>query len=174
MGANGAIVSQSPPATQPAAAAPDDLRQEVQQLRAQLQQTQSREQALEQQVQKQSQQMSQQNAEVQQQIIQDADTHSNFMSSLSGVASFDPQSGFQLMSDDGNFRVHPFVLLQVRDVTNWRNGAKADGSDDTENGFEIRRMQWGIEGNVFNPDLTYRILFRPSARGAMRRCLMPG
>ena len=62
---------------------------------------------------------------------------------------------FYLGSEDGNFLFKPFAHLQFRDVTVRRQDFKPGGDDDTQNGFEVRRMRFGFVGNAFTPDLTY-------------------
>jgi hypothetical protein len=62
---------------------------------------------------------------------------------------------FTLQSPDGNYVLRPWFHLQVRDVTSVRQNFKVGGADDTENGFEIRRLRFGFDGNVITPNLTY-------------------
>jgi hypothetical protein len=62
---------------------------------------------------------------------------------------------FTLRSDDGNFLLHPWFQLQFREVLNYRDGVPPDGGSEWENGFEVRRMKFGVDGNVFSPDTTY-------------------
>ena len=62
---------------------------------------------------------------------------------------------FTVQSSDGNFVLRPWFHLQVRDITSVRQDYKVGGADDTENGFEIRRLRFGFDGNLVTPDLTY-------------------
>jgi hypothetical protein len=62
---------------------------------------------------------------------------------------------FTLQSPDGNYVLRPWFHLQIRDVTDDREHYKVGGADDTENGFEIRRLRFGFDGNVITPNLTY-------------------
>jgi hypothetical protein len=63
---------------------------------------------------------------------------------------------FILQSADGKFSLSPSFQLQVRNVTNISD----DGDDtSTENGFELRRVKAGVNGNLFSKDLTYEFLF---------------
>lgn len=62
---------------------------------------------------------------------------------------------FTLQSTDGNFVLRPWLHMQLRDVTNVRQDFKVGGADETDNGFELRRMRFGFDGNVFGPNLTY-------------------
>ncbi len=98
-------------------------------------------------------------------LIRDADQHSQLFTVSPIGTGYDPSKGFVIASDDGNFLLHPFLLLQVRDVTNWRDEGKSDGASDTQNGFEIRRMQIGFDGNVFNPNWTYRLFIQTDRSG---------
>jgi hypothetical protein len=100
------------------------------------------------------------------QVLHDADLHSQFaLMTPDSEAGWDPNTGIYLKSDDGNFLIHPFVLLQVRNVSNFREEEKTGGSSDSQNGFEIRRMQLGADGNVYSPDLTYRIFVQTDRAG---------
>jgi hypothetical protein len=96
-----------------------------------------------------------------QEVLKDADHHSRLMSVSDVTAGYD-QRGFFLASDDRNFVLSPFVLFQVRENTAYRQHAKPGGGDDTQSGFEIRRVQFGLDGNVITPDLTYRIFWQSS------------
>lgn len=98
-------------------------------------------------------------------LIRDAEQHSQLFTESPIGSGYDPSKGFIIAGDGGKFLLHPFLLLQVRDVTNWRDDAKTDGASDTQNGFEIRRMQIGFDGNVFNPDWTYRIFIQTDRSG---------
>lgn len=97
-----------------------------------------------------------------QQVLHDADAHEDLMSIASFPPSYDPNIGFLLRSDDGNFSLNPGVLLQFRDETAIRQripaggGGEAGGSgSDVQNGFEIARVRLIFGGNLFSPNLTY-------------------
>jgi phosphate-selective porin OprO and OprP len=155
------------PATQPSQESPADVHKEMQDLRAQMEKMKLREQTLEKKLQEQetAAASAQSMAVVTAGVIHDADQHSQLFTESAVGSGYDPTRGFIIASEDGNFLLHPFLLLQVRNVTNWRDGAKANGSDDTQNGFEIRRMQIGFDGNVFTPDLTYRLFIQTERSG---------
>ena len=87
----------------------------------------------------------------------DAAKHSQPMSfaDVDGFMSGFTLERFTLQSTDGRFVLRPWLHLQFRDVTNDRQDFKVGGADDTENGFEVRRMRFGFDGNLFTPDLTY-------------------
>lgn len=95
-------------------------------------------------------------------VLRDADRQSRLMD-LSGMsAGWNADRGFFIRSDDGKFLLSPFVLFQARYAMSIRQEARPDGGSDTQSGFEIRRLQFGIDGNVFTPDLTYRIFWQSS------------
>jgi len=75
------------------------------------------------------------------------------------LAGYDSAKGFVLRSDDGKFLLHPWVLLQFRNVTNYNDGTAA-GGDNLDNGFEVRRLKFAVDGNVFSPDTTYMFIWQ--------------
>jgi hypothetical protein len=159
----------APPTTRESAAggtsgpaAPQDLQQQVSQLRSELEQSKAQQQALQDKLAAQSQQAP---PTTQPSNPVKFEQHSdNFLDALPTNVTFDLQKGLRFTSDDGDFMIHPFTLVQIRNVTNIREDAKA-GSTDTENGFEIRRMQLGADGNLFSPDITFRIFIQTERSG---------
>ena len=93
-------------------------------------------------------------AKTTEQVIDDAVRRSQMLEI--GAFSAGHKSGrFYLGSEDGNFLLRPFIHTQIRDVTVVRQDFKPGGDSDTQNGFEIRRLRFGFDGNAFTPDLTY-------------------
>ena len=141
------------PATQPSNAA---MQKRILALQARIDQLAARQQAVQ-----------SHNEAVLRQISDDADRHSQLMSigpaSTGNVSGgYDPGIGFILQSDDGNFSLHPGLLLQFRyDVNNrnqilpGRGGVTGKQGDDTESGFEFTRFRLSLDGNVISPLLTY-------------------
>jgi hypothetical protein len=88
-------------------------------------------------------------------VIKNADKHSVLLDETGS-----PYLGgwrndkFTLQSADGNTVLHPWFQFQPRHVTNYREDAK-NGEADIQNGFEIRRMKFGVDGSIFTKDLTY-------------------
>lgn len=148
---------------------PADVQNEVRSLRGEVQDLKTREKALEDQLQRVSAEASKPDREALlqtvQAVLQDADRNSTLLDMGDATSGYDPDRGFFIASGDGKFYAHPFFLLQIRDATNWSQDEKADGNDDTQNGFEIRRMQLGAEGNVFTPDFTYRVFIQTERNG---------
>jgi hypothetical protein len=93
------------------------------------------------------------------QVAADADHRSQLLAEGGGfMAGWD--NGFKIRSAEGNFLLHPWFQMQFRNITNFRQDAKQSGQgDDLQNGFELRRMKFGFDGNVFSKDLTYLFLW---------------
>jgi hypothetical protein len=89
----------------------------------------------------------------------DADRRSNLLAPEGFTAGYTNER-FLIQSSDGRYVLHPWLQLQFRDVTTYRDDAQHNGRDsDTQNGFEIRRLKFGFDGNAVTPDLTYLLQF---------------
>ena len=97
-------------------------------------------------------------------ILHDADQRSKLIGEAADVSA-GYNNGFYIRSKDGRFSWRPSLLFQFRGAATWRDGAKADGSDDFQSGFEVRRMRFIMNGNAFGPDLTYRIYWDTNREG---------
>lgn len=62
---------------------------------------------------------------------------------------------FIIQSTDGTFTLHPNFQFQFRNSTDYRRDATAGGGDQTDNGFELRRMKFGFEGTAYDKNLHY-------------------
>jgi hypothetical protein len=107
---------------------------------------------------------------VMQEIQADADRHSELMSEVGFFSGYDPDVGFIVQSEDGNFSFHPGVLMQFRNVTDFRSripagegGVTGKQGDDTQNGFEMTRFRLTLDGNLFSQLLTYYVQFADDA-----------
>ncbi|MCY2952341.1 MAG: porin [Planctomycetota bacterium] len=90
-------------------------------------------------------------------VLRDAEKRSQLLANGEMGAGYD--NGFYIRSGS-DFYFHPWLQFQFRNVTNWRQEAKHDGQEDnTQNGFEVRRMKFGFDGHVFSPNLTYQFLW---------------
>jgi hypothetical protein len=108
-----------------------------------------------------------------------ADKQSKLMSVGPGLVGYDPESGFNITSDDGNFLLHPWVLGQFRGAINDRQSVQAfsggqSGGGTTvpqtgageHDGFEIHHLMIGVDGHVVSPLLTYALMIDvPSSGG---------
>jgi len=130
------------PATQP------DLNAKIDALQAQIDQLKSQQKA----------QTEQEQQTTYGSVIDDASRRTRLFDAEGISAGYD-NGRFLLRSEDGNFLLHPWLQLQFRNVTTWREDAKSGGRDDRQNGFEIRRLKFGADGNLYTPDLTYMVQF---------------
>lgn len=90
-------------------------------------------------------------------VLEDARRRSAVIEADSVHASY-TDGRFLLRTSDGNFQFHPWLQFQYRGVANFRSDGKQGGSsDDEENGFEVRRLKFGVDGNAISPNLTYMV-----------------
>jgi hypothetical protein len=88
-------------------------------------------------------------------LLNDANRHSQFLDAQGVLAGW-TGGRFVLQSEDGLFLAHPWLQVQFRNVTSYRQNVKQKGTgDDIENGFEVRRLKFGVDGNLFSKQLTY-------------------
>jgi hypothetical protein len=97
----------------------------------------------------------QEQKETSDQVATDADRHSSLMVDTSGFTGGFEENRFVIRSADGNFSFRPWMHLQFRSVTLDRQDFKNGNADSIDNGFELRRMRFGFDGNLFSPDFTY-------------------
>lgn len=97
-----------------------------------------------------------------QQVDREAAARTPFMDMEQITAGYRRNLGFYIRSEDGNFLLHPWAYIQIRNVTNYRENAKNGAESDTENGFELPRMKFILDGNVFSPDLTFQLVWATS------------
>lgn len=88
-------------------------------------------------------------------VTRDAERRSDPIGPLLPDAAGRDEDGFFLRSGDGNFLLRPVVQFQFRGVATHREEKPDGGGSDTESGFEVRRMEFSVEGNAFSPRLTY-------------------
>jgi hypothetical protein len=150
----GGAGAQALPATRPDN--PDDvatLKQQVRQLSAKVDALQS----------KQDLDQAQVSAAISQ-LIQDADAQSKLISTEPLMSGYDPSVGFVIRSDDGNFSLHPGIVMDFRYDANYREKIPAGGGGtsvpsrgyDVENGFDIARFRMLFSGN-FTQNITYYV-----------------
>lgn len=93
-------------------------------------------------------------------MLSDAQTRSSLLAN-GATAGYD--KNFFLASADGNFRLNVSGIIQFRYIVNYReSGARnplppAAVVDDISPGFQIRRTKLNFEGNIFDPNLFYRV-----------------
>ena len=100
-------------------------------------------------------------------VLRDAEQRSQLLQASGFTAGYD-KGKFKIQSEDGNFLLNPNFQLQVRYVYNNREEDAEDtfeGDSDNESGFEIRRMKFAFEGNVFSPNTKYKFQWATSRAG---------
>jgi hypothetical protein len=116
-------------------------------------------------------------------IQSNADQNSKFMASDVGniAAGYDPNIGFYLSSDDGNFMLNPWLLGQFRGDINDRQGVREFSNGDTgggtahpvlgsheTDGFEVHNLMIGLDGHLGGPNLQYFFMIDvPSSGGGV-------
>jgi hypothetical protein len=90
-------------------------------------------------------------------VLRDAERRSQLLAT-SGDMGAGYDNGFFIKSGD-SFYLHPFLQFQPRYTYNFRENGKSTGNNDSENGFELRRMKLGFDGYLFTPDLTYAFIW---------------
>lgn len=86
-------------------------------------------------------------------VLRDAERRSQLLAT-SGDSAAGYDNGFYIRT--GEFSLRPTLLFQFRNITDFRRDAASSGDDEIENGFEVRRMQFIMQGNAFSKDLNYR------------------
>jgi hypothetical protein len=150
MGVTATTVAAAEPAAEP------DVKDQLHSVRSLLDQVKAQEQELE-----RKQQLLEQKQEEQtalHQTLDDADRHSKLLDVQGINAGYASGRGFFLASDDGNFLLHPWLQFQFRNTTTYRERI-SKGVYDTQTGFEVRRLKFGADGNLFSPNLTYVFQF---------------
>ena len=92
-------------------------------------------------------------------VLRDAERRSSpAMLQAGGITAGYIKNKFIIQDEAGNFVLNPNIQFQFRHVANFRqdNTANETGTDTVESGFEIRRLKFAFEGNVFSPNLTYK------------------
>jgi hypothetical protein len=132
-----------------------DLKAEVAQLKSQVSQLQTKQQDTD-----------AEQAQIEKEVLQDADQHSALLDTENVNAGFDIKRGFFIKSDDGNFLLHPILIAQIRYDYDYRSAGKASsGGPDNQEGFELRRAKFGVDGYAFSPDFTYKFQWQDGDNG---------
>jgi len=98
---------------------------------------------------------------VDQQIINDANEHSQFLTSINYESGYDPTVGFVLRSDDNQFTLHPGLLVDFRYMASYREKTPASGEGEvaqpgytTQDGFDVTRLRLTFDGK-FTDSINY-------------------
>ena len=90
-------------------------------------------------------------------VLRDAERRSQLLQNSANMgAGYD--NGFFISAGEG-WSLRPGVLFQFWNVTNFAEEADSDGDDEIENGFEVHRLEFGLEGTAFTRDLQYAFVW---------------
>jgi hypothetical protein len=90
-------------------------------------------------------------------IIQDSARRSQLLTDTGGFMGGWADGKFTIRSEDGNYSLNPGVIFQFRNITTFNDNAKSNGDANTDNGFEVRRLRFILEGTAITKDLYYRV-----------------
>jgi phosphate-selective porin OprO and OprP len=102
-------------------------------------------------------------------VLEDAQRRSQFMAVEGFTAGYTADRGFVLQSADGAFLLHPYMQFQFRESNNWRDNdttgtnSATNNANDNNNGFEVRRLKYGVDGNAYTSALTYQFQWQTSS-----------
>ncbi len=95
------------------------------------------------------------------QVLRDADQHSKMLDSMGSVqAGWNPDKMQFFIGDGDAFYLHPGVIFQFRYAGDYRSKP-----NDFTSGFEVRRMKFVFDGNVFSKDLVYKFQWQDGNNG---------
>ena len=92
------------------------------------------------------------------QVIADAERRSQLLEAGGNFTAGYSKGKFLIQDDKGDFVFHPNIQFMPRFAANYKEGGNGT-PDNSESGFEIRRLKVGFDGNVYGPDLTYFFLW---------------
>jgi hypothetical protein len=77
------------------------------------------------------------------------------------TAGYNIDKGFYIKTEDGSFLLHPWAFIQGRDAYNYRS-IDTSNAHDGQNGFELPRAKFILDGNIFSKDLTFQMIWATS------------
>lgn len=91
-------------------------------------------------------------------VMKDADRRSQLLAEAGGFYGGWMDDKFVIRSADGNWSMSPGIQFQYRYVTNINTDVD-NGSDNTDSGFETRRLKFSLEGSAITKNLTYTFVW---------------
>ena len=88
-------------------------------------------------------------------VLRDADRRSQLLAEAGGGTAGWMDGGFRIRSGDGRYELQPFAQFQFRSVINFTDGVGDDDETEAVEGFEVRRMKFGVKGHAIDPKLQY-------------------
>src|SRR2546423_5613916 len=90
-------------------------------------------------------------------VLRDAEQRTKLLADT-GDFSAGYDTTFFIRAGDA-FLLRPQINFQFRNITDYRKSTAGNKDDEIENGFEIRRLQFILEGNIFSKDITYAFVW---------------
>ena len=91
-------------------------------------------------------------------VLHDADRRSQLLAETGGFMGGWMDDKFVIRSEDGNYSMSPGVQFQFRSVTTYNQNANG-GKDNTDNGFEVRRLKFSLDGTAITKNLYYNFVW---------------
>jgi len=92
-------------------------------------------------------------------VLRDAEKRTQAMAAAGGGAGYD--NGFFIKG--GDFTLMPGIIFQFWNVSDYRANTDGSKGDETENGFEVHRVDLILQGTAFTKDLTYFFMWRSTS-----------
>ena len=89
-------------------------------------------------------------------VLHDSARRSQLLAETGGFMGGWMDNHFTIRSEDGNYSMSPGVIFQFRDITTYSQNGGSTGGDNTDNGFEVRRLRFILEGTAITKNLSYR------------------
>jgi hypothetical protein len=89
-------------------------------------------------------------------VLHDSARRSQLLAETGGFMGGWMDGKFTIRSEDGNYSLSPGIIFQYRNITTYSQNGGSTGSDNTDNGFEVRRLRFILEGTAITKDLSYR------------------
>jgi hypothetical protein len=91
-------------------------------------------------------------------VLHDSARRSQLLAETGGFMGGWMDDKFTIRSEDGNYSMSPGIQFQFRSVTNYNQNAN-NGKDNTDNGFEARRLKFSLDGTAITKNLYYAFVW---------------
>jgi hypothetical protein len=91
-------------------------------------------------------------------VLHDSARRSQLLAETGGFMGGWMDDKFTIRSEDGNYSMSPGIQMQFRSVTTYNQNAN-NGKDNTDNGFEVRRLKFSLDGTAITKNLYYNFVW---------------
>ena len=92
-------------------------------------------------------------------VLHDSARRSQLLAETGGFYGGWMDDQFTIQSADGNYSMHPGIHFQFRNNTNYNQNGGSGGSDNTDNGFEVRNLRFSLDGTAITKNLYYNFVW---------------